>query len=90
MILRQYYLKCLAHASYLLGDEESSTAIVVDPQRDIQQYVTEAEELASRFGTSSSRISTPTSSRGIWNCATVAARPSISARARRRSTRSTQ
>ena len=45
MILRQYYLKCLAHASYLLGDEESSTAIVVDPQRDIQQYVTEAEEL---------------------------------------------
>ena len=39
MILKQYYLGCLAHASYLLGDEESGTAVVVDPQRDIQQYV---------------------------------------------------
>jgi hydroxyacylglutathione hydrolase len=38
MILKQYYLGCLAHASYLLGDEASSTAIVVDPQRDVQQY----------------------------------------------------
>jgi hydroxyacylglutathione hydrolase len=43
MILKQYYLGCLAHASYLLGDEESGTAIVVDPQRDIQQYVADAE-----------------------------------------------
>ncbi len=32
MILKQYYLGCLAHASYLLGDEASSTAIIVDPQ----------------------------------------------------------
>jgi hydroxyacylglutathione hydrolase len=44
MILKQYYLGCLAHASYLLGDESSSTAIVVDPQRDIQQYLTDAEK----------------------------------------------
>ena len=43
MILKQYYLGCLAHASYLLGDEASSTAIIVDPQRDIQQYVADAE-----------------------------------------------
>src|SRR6202522_261617 len=43
MILKQYYLGCLAHASYLLGDEASSTAIVVDPQRDIEQYVADAE-----------------------------------------------
>jgi hydroxyacylglutathione hydrolase len=43
MILKQYYLGCLAHASYLLGDEASATAIVVDPQRDIQQYVDDAE-----------------------------------------------
>jgi hydroxyacylglutathione hydrolase len=42
MILKQYYLGCLAHASYLLGDEASSTAIVVDPQRDIQQYLDDA------------------------------------------------
>ena len=43
MILKQYYLGCLAHASYLLGDEASSTAIVVDPQRDIHQYLADAE-----------------------------------------------
>lgn len=45
MILKQYYLGCLAHASYLIGDEASSTAIIVDPQRDIQQYLTDAEKL---------------------------------------------
>ena len=45
MILKQYYLGCLAHASYLLGDETSSTGIVVDPQRDIQQYLADAEKL---------------------------------------------
>jgi hydroxyacylglutathione hydrolase len=44
MILKQYYLGCLAHASYLLGDESSSTAIIVDPQRDIQQYLADAEK----------------------------------------------
>jgi rhodanese-related sulfurtransferase/glyoxylase-like metal-dependent hydrolase (beta-lactamase superfamily II) len=44
MILKQYYLGCLAHASYLLGDEASHTAIIVDPQRDIQQYLDDAEE----------------------------------------------
>ncbi len=45
MILKQYYLGCLAHASYLLGDEASSTAIIIDPQRDIQQYLADAEKL---------------------------------------------
>src|ERR1700730_18243685 len=45
MILKQYYLGCLAHASYLLGDEVISTAIIVDPQRDIQQYLADAEKL---------------------------------------------
>jgi len=44
LILKQYYLGCLAHASYLLGDEASSTAVVVDPQRDIEKYVADAEE----------------------------------------------
>jgi rhodanese-related sulfurtransferase/glyoxylase-like metal-dependent hydrolase (beta-lactamase superfamily II) len=44
MILKQYYLGCLAHASYLLGDEASATGIVVDPQRDIQQYLADAEK----------------------------------------------
>jgi rhodanese-related sulfurtransferase/glyoxylase-like metal-dependent hydrolase (beta-lactamase superfamily II) len=44
MILKQYYLGCLAHASYLLGDEASHTAVIVDPQRDIQQYLDDAEK----------------------------------------------
>ncbi len=43
MILKQYYLGCLAHASYFLGDEPSGIAAVVDPQRDIDQYIEEAE-----------------------------------------------
>lgn len=43
MILNQYYLGCLAHASYFLGDESSGVAAVVDPQRDIGQYIEEAE-----------------------------------------------
>jgi hydroxyacylglutathione hydrolase len=39
MILKQFYLNCLAHASYLIGDEQSSIAAVVDPQRDIDHYL---------------------------------------------------
>ena len=45
MILKQYYLGCLAHASYLIGDGKTGTAVVVDPQRDIEQYVNDAEQL---------------------------------------------
>jgi rhodanese-related sulfurtransferase/glyoxylase-like metal-dependent hydrolase (beta-lactamase superfamily II) len=44
MFLKQYYLGCLAHASYLLGDESTGTAVVVDPQRDVHQYLADAEE----------------------------------------------
>lgn len=44
MVLKQYYLGCLAHASYLVGDAASSTAIIVDPQRDVQQYLDDAEK----------------------------------------------
>jgi hypothetical protein len=49
MILKQYYLGCLAHASYLLGDEASSTAIIVDPQRDIQQYLADNPRVQELF-----------------------------------------
>ena len=45
IFLKQYYLGCLAHASYLIADEASGTAIVVDPQRDIQQYLDDAQQL---------------------------------------------
>ena len=43
MILQQYYLGCLAHASYLIGDENTGTAVVVDPQRDVDQYLEDAK-----------------------------------------------
>jgi glyoxylase-like metal-dependent hydrolase (beta-lactamase superfamily II) len=43
MILHQFYLNCLAHASYIVGDERTRIAVVVDPQRDIDQYLTFAE-----------------------------------------------
>src|SRR5262247_3019997 len=46
MILKQFYLPCLAHASYLIGDETTGTAAVVDPQRDIDQYLAFASENA--------------------------------------------
>ena len=50
MILEQYYLGCLAHASYLIGDEVSGEAAVVDPQRDVDQYVEDARRLGCRIG----------------------------------------
>jgi hydroxyacylglutathione hydrolase len=49
MILKQFYLNCLAHASYLVGDEETRTAAVVDPQRDIDGYLTFAGEHGLRI-----------------------------------------
>jgi len=39
VILEQFYLGCLAHASYLIGDERTRTAAVVDPRRDVDEYV---------------------------------------------------
>jgi glyoxylase-like metal-dependent hydrolase (beta-lactamase superfamily II)/rhodanese-related sulfurtransferase len=44
VILQQFYLNCLAHASYVVGDESSGVAAVVDPQRDIEQYLAFAVE----------------------------------------------
>jgi len=50
MILEQFYLKCLAHASYLVGDETTGVAAVVDPQRDVDQYVEFAANNGLRIG----------------------------------------
>jgi glyoxylase-like metal-dependent hydrolase (beta-lactamase superfamily II)/rhodanese-related sulfurtransferase len=41
MKFKQFYLGCLAHASYYIGSE--GEAAIIDPQRDIQQYLNEAE-----------------------------------------------
>ena len=43
MIFTQYYLECLSQASYLIGDESTGRAVVVDPRRDINEYVQDAE-----------------------------------------------
>ncbi len=42
MIFKQYYLGCLSHASYLIGDVTSGRAVVVDPQRDVSGYLADA------------------------------------------------
>jgi hydroxyacylglutathione hydrolase len=44
VVFKQFYLPCLAHASYLIGDEATGTAAVIDPQRDIDQYIAFASE----------------------------------------------
>jgi hydroxyacylglutathione hydrolase len=41
MQFKQFYLGCLSHASYYLGSE--GEAAIIDPQRDVQQYLDEAE-----------------------------------------------
>ena len=41
MYFKQFYLGCLAHASYLIGSD--GVAAVVDPQRDVDQYIEEAK-----------------------------------------------
>ena len=43
MKFTQYYLDCLSQASYLIGDETSGRAVVIDPRRDIDEYVRDAE-----------------------------------------------
>ena len=41
MHFKQFYLGCLSHASYYIGSE--GEAAIIDPQRDVQQYLAEAE-----------------------------------------------
>jgi glyoxylase-like metal-dependent hydrolase (beta-lactamase superfamily II)/rhodanese-related sulfurtransferase len=41
MQFKQFYLGCLSHASYYLGS--GNEAAIIDPQRDVQQYIDEAE-----------------------------------------------
>lgn len=42
MNFRQFYLGCLAHASYYVGSGDE--AAVIDPQRDVEQYIEEADK----------------------------------------------
>ena len=47
MHFKQFYLGCLSHASYYIGSD--GEAAVIDPQRDVQQYIDEAGERAQRI-----------------------------------------
>lgn len=49
MIVEQFYLGCLSQASYLVADEASGRAAVVDPRRDVQEYLDAAERLGLRI-----------------------------------------
>lgn len=42
MFFAQYYLDCLSHASYLIADEGTGRAVVVDPRRDVSEYLADA------------------------------------------------
>ncbi|GLX49610.1 MBL fold hydrolase [Streptomyces hygroscopicus subsp. hygroscopicus] len=43
LVFVQFYLECLSHASYLVGDRTTGRAVVVDPQRDVNDYISTAE-----------------------------------------------
>lgn len=43
MYFAQHYLDCLSQASYLIGDKTTGRAVVVDPRRDVSEYLDDAE-----------------------------------------------
>jgi glyoxylase-like metal-dependent hydrolase (beta-lactamase superfamily II)/rhodanese-related sulfurtransferase len=43
LVFVPFYLDCLSHASYLVGDRTTGRAVVVDPQRDVNDYLATAE-----------------------------------------------
>jgi hydroxyacylglutathione hydrolase len=45
----QYYLGCLSQASYLIGDETTGRAAVVDPRRDVGEYLEAAAAAGLRI-----------------------------------------
>jgi len=42
MLFTQYYVDCLSQASYLVGDTGTGQAVVVDPRRDVAEYLDDA------------------------------------------------
>ncbi|HZT66503.1 MAG TPA: rhodanese-like domain-containing protein [Acidimicrobiales bacterium] len=49
MFFRQYELGCLSLYSYMVGDETTGRAVVVDPQRDVEQYLSDASSNGLRI-----------------------------------------
>src|SRR5688572_10932094 len=49
MFFRQYQLTCLSLFSYVIGDETTGRAVVIDPQRDIAGYLDDVERSGLRI-----------------------------------------
>lgn len=49
LVFQQYYLGCLSQASYVIGDRSTGRAVVVDPQRDVAQYLADADAAGLRI-----------------------------------------
>ena len=49
MFFQQYVLGCLSQLSYLVGDESTGRAVVVDPHRDVSVYLQDATEHGLRI-----------------------------------------
>ncbi|MEV0972333.1 MBL fold metallo-hydrolase [Microtetraspora glauca] len=49
MFFTQYYLDCLSQASYMIGDRETGRAVVVDPRRDVSEYIADAQARGLRI-----------------------------------------
>ena len=49
MFFQQYVLSCLSQLSYLVGDESTGRAVVVDPHRDVSVYLQDAIEHGLRI-----------------------------------------
>lgn len=49
MFVDQFYISCLSQASYLVGDESAGEAVVVDPRRDVEEYLDRARARGVRI-----------------------------------------
>jgi hydroxyacylglutathione hydrolase len=49
MILQQFYLPSLGHASYLLGSEQTGEALVLDARRAVDVYCAAARQHGLRL-----------------------------------------
>ena len=72
MIFTQHYLACLSHASYLVGDESTGRAVVVDPRRDVERLprrgrATRADDRAGHRDARSCRLPQRSSRAGRTN-----------------------
>jgi uncharacterized membrane protein YfcA/glyoxylase-like metal-dependent hydrolase (beta-lactamase superfamily II)/rhodanese-related sulfurtransferase len=49
MVFSQYYIDCLSQASYLVGDTSTGQAVIIDPRRDVQEYLDDAAAAGLRI-----------------------------------------